>query len=253
MVKPDTDQFEEESKKLKEQIKQLSNQRDKYKKLFEVSADAMSIIDLDSGRFIECNRSAVKMHGVECEDNFLNIKPSDLSPVRQPCGGLSLDLSIKHINKSYFQGSQLFEWLHSKLDGSTFPCLVSLTGLQIDGKKLVLAIGRDISELKDRTKELEWLNKKLLNTSNTDYLTNLYNRKYLDEVTQREIIRSNRYKSKLSCIFLDIDNFKKVNDSFGHDMGDKVLIDIADILNNCAREADICARWGGRRVLYITS
>lgn len=251
MLKPCTEKFDEENKKLKEQVKQLSNQIDTYKKIFEVSADAMSIIDLNSGRFIKCNQSALKMHGIESEESFLITKPSDLSPVKQPCGGLSLDLSVEHINKSYFQAPQFFEWIHSKFDGSTFPCLVSLTRLQIDGKKLILAIARDISELKNQTKELECLNKKLLNTSHTDYLTSLYNRKYLDEVTQREISRSNRYKSKLSCIFLDIDNFKKVNDSFGHDIGDKVLIGLANILVNHARESDICARWGGEEFCIL--
>jgi diguanylate cyclase (GGDEF)-like protein/PAS domain S-box-containing protein len=245
------DRFEEENRKLKEQVKRLSNQSEKYKKLFEASADALSIIDLDSGKFIECNESAIKMHGVENEESFLNLKPSEISPEKQPCGGLSLNLARERIKKSYTHGPQLFEWIHSKSDGSTFPCLVSLTALKIDGVKYVLAIGRNISKLKEHTKELEHLNEKLIETSNTDYLTGLFNRKFLDEVSCREISRSNRYKSKLSCLFLDIDNFKKVNDLFGHDIGDKVLIDLANILNECAREADVCARWGGEEFCVL--
>jgi len=251
VVTPSNNPFEQENIKLKEQVELLSSQVDKYKKLFEVSADALSIIDLDSGRFIECNQSAVRMHGVESEASFLSLLPSDISPEKQPCGGNSLDLALERIEKSYTEGPQVFEWIHSRLDGSTFPCLVSLTALPIGEQKLVLAIGRDISQLKERTKELEVLNEKLLEITNTDYLTGLFNRKYLDEITHREISRANRYNSSLSCIFLDIDNFKKINDSLGHDIGDVIIIEISKILTTRARQSDTCVRWGGEEFCIL--
>jgi PAS domain S-box-containing protein len=139
--------LQEENNKLKVQLQELSHAKNKYKKLFDVSADALSILDLDTGKFIECNQSAIEMHGVETEDNFLNLAPSDISPQFQPCGGASESMAIDRITKTFTEGPQVFQWLHSRLDGSTFPCLVSLTALPIDNKKLVLAIGRDISEI----------------------------------------------------------------------------------------------------------
>nr|WP_249297132.1 PAS domain S-box protein [Pseudoalteromonas phenolica] len=87
------------------------------------------------------------MHGVESVGNFLNFSPSDLSPEYQPCGARSEDLAKEYISKTVIEGPQLFKWEHARLDGSTFQCLVSLTALSIEDNDLVLAIGRDISEL----------------------------------------------------------------------------------------------------------
>ncbi|TMO83094.1 PAS domain-containing hybrid sensor histidine kinase/response regulator [Pseudoalteromonas spongiae] len=139
--------LESENKALKHKLQQLSAEHDKYKKLFEVSGDALSIIDSETGKFVECNQSAVEMHGVQSKDNFNNLRPSDLSPEYQPCGKRSDEMAVEYLTKVMTEGPQLFQWTHSRLDGSTFPCLVSLTALSIGTSKLILAIGRDISEL----------------------------------------------------------------------------------------------------------
>ncbi|WP_448565964.1 PAS domain S-box protein [Thalassotalea ganghwensis] len=139
--------LEAENMVLKQMLQQLTEERDKYKKLFEVSGDALSIINLDTGKFIECNQSAVEMHGVGSSDNFINLTPSELSPEYQPCGKRSDHMAGEYITKAMTEGPQLFQWTHSRLDGSTFPCLVSLTALPLGQSNLILAIGRDISEL----------------------------------------------------------------------------------------------------------
>lgn len=136
-----------ENANLKLKIAELTQEKDKYKKLFDVSGDALSIIDLDSGRFIECNQSAIDLHGVESEANFLSLRPSDLSPEFQPCGRRSDEKAGEYITNAVTLGPQVFQWQHARLDGSVFPCLVSLTGIPIGDKNLVLAIGRDISDL----------------------------------------------------------------------------------------------------------
>ncbi|NDV91357.1 PAS domain S-box protein [Alteromonas sp. 345S023] len=151
----DYSKIKEENEKLKQELERVRYEKDKYKKMFDVSADALSIIDLESGRFIECNRSAIDMHGVESKENFLNLRPSDLSPTFQPNGQRSEALAGEKIHQAVSKGPQLFEWVHSKLDGSTFPCLVSLTAIQVGNKYHVLAIGRDISMLSDAQKQLE--------------------------------------------------------------------------------------------------
>lgn len=85
----------------------------------------------------------------------------------------------------------------------------------------------------------------------TDNLTKLYNRLYLDNNYEREIQRANRYKNDLSIILIDIDFFKKVNDTYGHEKGDIVLIQISNILTKNIRETDILGRWGGEEFLII--
>lgn len=146
MATKDTD-LKTENRILKEKLIQLTHERDKYKKLFEVSGDALSIIDIETGQFFECNESAIKLHGVRSSDNFINLSPSDLSPEYQPCGRRSDEMAGEYITKTLTEGPQLFQWTHSKLDGSTFPCLVSLTAISLGESNLVLAIGRDITEL----------------------------------------------------------------------------------------------------------
>lgn len=136
-----------ENKKLKSQLKDVCFERDKYKKLFDVSADALSIIDLSTGTFIECNSSAITMHGVEQEEHFLNLSPSELSPEFQPCGRSSQEMATEYIQKAMEGEPQVFQWEHAKLDGSTFPCLVSLTAIPTQGRPLILAVGRDVSDL----------------------------------------------------------------------------------------------------------
>jgi diguanylate cyclase (GGDEF)-like protein/PAS domain S-box-containing protein len=102
-------------------------------------------------------------------------------------------------------------------------------------------IGEDISNRK-RVEEL----------AISDYLTKLYNRAKLDEELSKEISRAIRYKSTFCLILVDIDHFKEINDSYGHQMGDTVLKQIANILQTNTREVDTTGRWGGEEFLIIT-
>lgn len=85
----------------------------------------------------------------------------------------------------------------------------------------------------------------------TDSLTNIYNRIHLEESFKEELNRAKRYKTNFSIIMLDIDHFKDVNDNYGHDVGDEVLIDTVNILRQNIRATDILGRWGGEEFLII--
>ena len=85
----------------------------------------------------------------------------------------------------------------------------------------------------------------------TDALTKLNNRRKLDEVLEFEIKQSSRYQNPFASILLDIDYFKTVNDTYGHQIGDKVLVELAGLLQNCLRETDIAGRWGGEEFIII--
>lgn len=102
-----------------------------------------------------------------------------------------------------------------------------------------------------RTKELIQKNEELEKLSITDKLTSLYNRVKLDNVLNEEFNRSKRYNFVFCVIMLDIDFFKKVNDTFGHQIGDDVLKELASIIKNCTRATDIVGRWGGEEFLVI--
>lgn len=108
-------------------------------------------------------------------------------------------------------------------------------------------------ELNKSLKEIEEKNKLLEELSITDNLTKLYNRNRLDEVLIAEANRSNRFSSSFGVIIMDIDFFKAVNDMYGHQMGDTVLKEFADILKSNSRKTDTVGRWGGEEFLIICS
>ncbi len=87
--------------------------------------------------------------------------------------------------------------------------------------------------------------------SQKDKLTQIYNRLKLDNELEKEITRTNRYKTPFSMILIDIDKFKSVNDTYGHQVGDIVLVNTAKILLSNIRKTDILGRWGGEEFLII--
>lgn len=85
----------------------------------------------------------------------------------------------------------------------------------------------------------------------TDDLTRLYNHRYFVKRLNEEFKRAKRYKSQISCAMIDVDNFKRVNDTNGHQKGDVILADVARIIKNSVRETDVVARYGGEEFSVI--
>lgn len=94
-------------------------------------------------------------------------------------------------------------------------------------------------------------NQRLENLSLYDPLTNLFNRRAMDEFVSREITRVNRQGTQLTFLMLDIDGFRAVNSNFGHQTGDAVLVDMAQMLKNNFRGADLLFRYGGDEFLVV--
>lgn len=87
--------------------------------------------------------------------------------------------------------------------------------------------------------------------SNIDPLTGLYNRHNFSKIFDRELTRFNRYGQEFCIVLLDIDFFKRVNDTYGHNIGDDVLVDVGQILREQIRQVDIVARWGGEEFIVL--
>jgi len=107
------------------------------------------------------------------------------------------------------------------------------------------------NKVKTRTKELEEKNKQLHILSITDKLTALYNRIKIDSVIDDEINKANSSEYEFCIILLDIDHFKKVNDTYGHQVGDNVLVDFAKVLLDSVEKNHIVGRWGGEEFVII--
>ena len=125
---------------------------------------------------------------------------------------------------------------------------------------LITAGGMQLMTFEDMTYELRRTNRRLEHAQGrlrrmviTDPLTGCRNRRFFDEIIGRELQRHRRYGIPLSLLFVDIDRFKTINDTFGHDVGDDVLKHVASFLLANIREADYVFRWGGDEFLVLIS
>ncbi len=85
----------------------------------------------------------------------------------------------------------------------------------------------------------------------TDPLTGIFNRRHLESELEKEFSKRKRYKQAITCLILDVDHFKRVNDSYGHKAGDMVLKELAQRLKQSLRQVDIVARWGGEEFVIV--
>jgi two-component system, cell cycle response regulator len=99
--------------------------------------------------------------------------------------------------------------------------------------------------------KLEEANRKLRHVANIDPLTHIYNRRFFEEFLEWNFNRAKRYDTTLGCLMVDIDHFKKVNDTYGHLTGDRVLEGIAETLRENLRNTDIIARYGGEEFIVL--
>jgi len=112
-----------------------------------------------------------------------------------------------------------------------------------------------LTNIKDKIKNPKLIGEafmgKIAEISSIDPLTKLYNRYYFFTKMEEEIKRYKRYNSTFSIIFIDIDDFKKINDTYGHQKGDEILVELSGMIIKSLRDLDICARYGGEEFIII--
>ncbi|MDD2853519.1 MAG: diguanylate cyclase [Desulfuromonadaceae bacterium] len=222
---------------------------EKHRIMFMDSPDAYLIIR--DGVFVDCNRSSeVMLRGDRTQ--IVGRTPGSLSPDFQPDGNESSQAAKEKINEAFRNGSNTFEWVHRRLDGSDFFVEVTIASMLLEGKQTLFTCWRDITERKQAEKALEESKRALEAISITDGLTGIANRRRFDEVLSQEYARHARSGMQLSLILLDIDHFKAFNDNYGHVAGDDCLREVGRVIADCsARPADLAARYGGEEFACI--
>lgn len=118
-------------------------------------------------------------------------------------------------------------------------------------KRTEISLNTANEKLKQRVHEVELLQQELRELTHRDGLTGLHNRRYLADAMEREVARAMRDQVPLSVVMVDVDHFKAVNDSWGHQVGDAVLVRLAKLLTSSARGSDIVCRYGGEEFLLV--
>lgn len=152
---------------------------------------------------------------------------------------------------------------------TTLCCIVGLTlyltalGQVAFTRILRLRVTREALQVRERElmeandalhrnlREIDELQEQLREQANRDPLTGLYNRRYLDSTLERELARCKRDGNPLALILIDIDHFKQVNDTYGHQAGDEILLRLAALLAGMARAGDVACRYGGEEFLLL--
>ena len=120
-----------------------------------------------------------------------------------------------------------------------------------DGESLVCITLFDVTDTAISHREVQQAHADLEELSHRDALTGVYNRRFMEAELHKEFKRVERYGGKLSVLFLDLDFFKRVNDTYGHQAGDKVLIEVTQRISDIVRTTDYLARYGGEEFAII--
>jgi|GEM_PF-2623497 len=131
-------------------------------------------------------------------------------------------------------------------DGHEFPVELAVTTIEVGGQREFSAFIRDITNKKE-SEELIW------KQANFDKVTGLPNRHMFHDRLEQEVKKAHRASLQMALLFIDLDRFKEINDTLGHDMGDILLMETSRRLGNCVRESDTVARLGGDEFTVILS
>lgn len=220
-----------------------------FETLFEQSPDA--ILLMEGNQFIQGNQQVVNMFGYESEEALLSAKPLKLFPKKQPSGEYSLEKIYRMKERAIKEGNQQFEWVFKRQNGDTFWADIMLTSMSINQKEIIYLVCRDISTRKEMELELARQKNVLYYRANHDTLTGLPNRTLFMSELVKGLELAKRYEEELVLMFIDLDRFKKINDSLGHNIGDRVISIVGERLKLVVDKDDIVARLGGDEFLVL--
>lgn len=232
-----------------------------YHAVMETSPDSIAITDM-LGNYIFANKQTAVIHGYDSPEEFLGNSAFSLFPFKE------ISKAVQSMSKTRADGIlRNIEFNLLRKDGTTFPAEMSAALIKNkSGVPLAfIAVTRDVTERKRIADQLNDMNEKLrqqlteiekLQTilheqAIQDPLTGLYNRRYMEEALKHEHARATRAGQTFSVVMVDMNDLKKINDGYGHIMGDEAIKQAGNLLKERIRAEDIACRYGGDEFLVI--
>lgn len=209
-----------------------------FSKMFENNPLPMAINDVENRRFIRVNPALLEKTGYSKDD----ILGKSIEEVELFVDSSKTKADIK--KKTSGQEIRDVEVSVRRKDGKALKGLLSIEDMTIQGKESFLMVMVDIT---DRIVYED----KILELSNRDSLTNIYNRRYIYDRVEEIIEEYKRTGQEFSICILDMDRFKSINDTYGHQVGDAVLKEFTKVLENNLRSYDLLGRYGGEEFIII--
>jgi len=229
--------------------KQIREQKLVFETLYQKSADGIWL--LKEGIFVDCNEAIVKMFKAKDKQALINVTLADLSPELQPDDQSSYEKALWMNALASQQGIHKFEWQARACDGTLFWISIMMTTIRMDKGIIQHCSVRDITIRKGLEEENKKQKKLLMHQIEHDTLTGLPNRNLLQDRLTQSIKKASRDGKVLGIMFVDVDKFKSVNDSLGHDAGDMLLKTIAQRMRGSVRETDTVARLSGDEFIVL--
>ena len=225
-------ELEEARSALRARTDELEESETRFRQLAEAAFEAILICEGTEVR--DCNDAATELYG-KSRDELIG--SSILQFVEEE--------AIVEVDRQLAQPTdEPFESQHLRRDGSVFPVEARVRTMQFRGADALVLAVRDITEHKAMEARLRHL-------ASTDPLTGIANRRHFMEQGRAEFSRSGRYGYPLSVMMLDVDHFKRINDTFGHDVGDQALKALTETIGHALRGSDLLGRLGGEEFALL--
>jgi len=227
----------------KEAKEKQSISESKYRILFKQATDPLIILNLDDNSFKESNDKAIALFGLNNISGHVTL--ADFSPLKQPDGSQSKKRLLKIFSELNSKGTLCFEWVMLNSKHREIICQIDVVKLPRQNFNIALANINDITEKRLHEKKINQL-------AYYDNLTKLPNREYFYskfEYFHELAINQKKYGT---IIYLDLDRFKILNDSLGHQAGDKLLTMVGERIRKVTKKNDFCARLGGDEFIILT-
>lgn len=226
--------------KVERRTRELQESNDKFCYLFHNTLQSVAIFQ--DNRCIDLNEAGLALFGFTTLGEALGLPPTAF---------VAPESIEKVTRKIANRDSRPYEAIGRRRDGSQFPMLIKGQNALIAGKPSRITSAIDLTQTKRAEEALRQANLKLERLSHTDPLTGVYNRRFFTEEARRLLALAQREAQDTAVAMLDIDDFKTINDRFGHDTGDQVICAVVDLIKRHTRTSDLVARFGGEEFVVL--